>query len=184
MFGRVHETRRSYSAVRYFSEAADPVISPDSAHGSSLFFQSERQQLDAVLQPLIEQKRRSDSKDVLSLLLGQTEGELKDEDIRNEMAAFVLAGHETTATALTCDCDLLAGEPNLQASLAEEAESVLGNRPAIPEDLPRLRRASHVFNETLRLYPPAPLFGRRVEEPVKLGITICRSAPPYFSAPM
>jgi cytochrome P450 len=137
--------------------------------GPSLFFERERKALDAVLQPLIERKRRSDSKDVLSLLLGQTEGELADEDIRNEMAAFVLAGHETTATALTWACDLLAGEPKLQAYLAEEAESVLGDRSAAPEDLSRLRYASLVFNETLRLYPPAPLFGRRVEEPVKLG---------------
>lgn len=137
--------------------------------GPSLFFESERKELDAVLQPLIERKRRSDSKDLLSLLLGQTEGELGDEDIRNEMAAFVLAGHETTATALTWACDTLASEPNLQAWLAEEAESVLGHRAALPEDLPRLRRASLAFNETLRLYPPAPLFGRRVLEPVKLG---------------
>jgi cytochrome P450 len=106
---------------------------------------------------------------VLSLLLGQTEGELEDEDIRNEMVAFVLAGHETTATALTWAGDLLASEPELQARLADEAESVLGDRTATPEDIPRLRLASRVFNETLRLYPPAPLFGRRVHEPLKLG---------------
>ncbi len=137
--------------------------------GPSLFFESERKELDAVLQPLIERKRRSNSKDVLSLLLGQAEGELCEEDIRNEMVAFVLAGHETTATALTWACDILAGEPDVQAWLAEEAQSVLGDRAAIPEDLPRLRRASLAFNETLRLYPPAPLFGRRVLEPVKLG---------------
>jgi cytochrome P450 len=169
VFGRVMKRAGLIAPFATFLKPLTRLYRRIAPTGPSLFFQSERKQLDAVLQPLIERKRRSDSKDVLSLLLGQTEGELKDEDIRNEMAAFVLAGHETTATALTWTCDLLAGEPNLQASLAEEAESVLGNRPAIPEDLPRLRRASHVFNETLRLYPPAPLFGRRVEEPVKLG---------------
>jgi len=106
---------------------------------------------------------------VLSLLIGQTEGDLEDEDIRNEMVTFVLAGHETTSTALTWACDLLAVEPERQARLAEEAESVLGGRAAMPEDLARLRYASLVFNEALRLYPPAPLFGRRVQEPVRLG---------------
>ncbi len=137
--------------------------------GPSLFFEPQRKELDAVLQPLIDRKRRSDSKDVLSLLLGQTEGDLEDEDVRNEMVTFVLAGHETTATALTWACDLLAAEPELQARLAAEAESVLGGGAVRPEDLARLRYASLVFNETLRLYPPAPLFGRRVQEPVRLG---------------
>jgi cytochrome P450 len=137
--------------------------------GRSLFFAPERKELDAVLQPLINRKRTSDSRDVLSLLLGQTEGELEDQDIRNEMVAFVLAGHETTATALTWACDLVASDRELQARLASEAESVLGDRAPRPEDLPRLFLASLVFNETLRLYPPAPLFGRRVQEPVQLG---------------
>ncbi|MFL6414093.1 MAG: cytochrome P450 [Bryobacteraceae bacterium] len=137
--------------------------------GPSLFFPSERKELDAVLQPLIDRKRCSDSKDVLSLLLGQTEGELDDEDIRNEMVAFVLAGHETTATALTWACDLLAAEPAMQARLADEAQSVLGDRTPTPDDLPRLRYASLVLNETLRLYPPVPLFGRRVHESVTLA---------------
>lgn len=138
-------------------------------HGPSLFFEPERKELDAVLQPLIDRKRLSDAKDVLSLLLGQTEGDLEDEDIRNEMVAFVLAGHETTATALTWACDLLSTEPELQARLAAEAESVLGSCSPMPEDLAQLRYTSQVFNETLRLYPPAPLFGRRVQEPVTLG---------------
>ncbi|MFL6452077.1 MAG: cytochrome P450 [Bryobacteraceae bacterium] len=137
--------------------------------GQSLFFEPERKELDAVLQPLIDRKRVSDSKDVLSLLLGQKEGELDDEAVRNEMVAFVLAGHETTATALTWACDLLAAEPEMQGRLANEAESVLGERAAVPEDLPRLRLASLVFNETLRLYPPAALFGRRAHEPAWLG---------------
>jgi len=137
--------------------------------GPSLFFERERKELDAILQPLIDSKRRSDSKDVLSLLLGQTEGDLDDEGIRNEMVTFVLAGHETTATALTWACDLLADKPELQACLATEAESVLGDRAPAPEDVPRLRYASLVFNETLRLSPPAPLFGRRVQESVELG---------------
>lgn len=137
--------------------------------GPSLFFQSERKELDAVLQPLIQQKRSSTGKDVLSLLLGESQGELDDEDIRNEMVAFVLAGHETTATALTWACDLLSAEPQMQAAIAEEARSVLADRDAVPEDLPRLRYTSLVFNETLRLYPPAPLFGRRVLEAAQLG---------------
>lgn len=141
-------------------------------HGRSLFFAKERVDLHRILQPLIEQKQRSSAKDVLSLLLAQhesAENSLSDEDIRNEMVTFVLAGHETTATALTWACYLLATHPQAQEQLAREAQAVLGNREARMEDIPRLTYATAVFNETLRLYPPAGLFGRRALQKITLG---------------
>jgi len=169
VLGRVMKRAGGIAPIVTFLKPITRAYRRFAPRGPSLFFEPQRKELDAILQPLIDRKRRSDAKDVLSLLLGQTEGDLEDEDIRNEMVTFVLAGHETTATALTWACDLLAAEPELQARLAAEAESVLEGRTATPGDLARLRYASLVFNETLRLYPPAPLFGRRVQEPVTLG---------------
>jgi cytochrome P450 len=138
----------------------------------SLFFPKERVDLHRILQPLIDQRQRSGAKDVLSLLLAQqdsADGSLTDEDIRNEMVTFVLAGHETTATALTWVCYLLSTHPHVQERLAEEARIVLDGREPTMDDIPRLTYASAVFNETLRLFPPAGIFGRRALQKTTLG---------------
>ena len=153
--------------------------------GPSLFFARERGELDRILQPLIDQRRRQSStgqlsKDVLSLLLmlqeSETEG-FADDAIRNEIVTFVLAGHETTATALTWAWYLLAKHPEVQEKLADEAIDVLEDRLPTIDDLPRLLFASSVFTETLRLYPPVAVYGRRAIQPVELGgYTIPRNA--------
>ncbi len=138
----------------------------------SLFFPTERVDLHRILKPLIPQRQQYGAKDVLSLLLaqqGSADGSLSDEDIRNEMVTFVLAGHETTATALTWACYLLATHPHTQERLAQEAQAVLGDNEPTMEDIPRLTFASMVFNETLRLFPPAGIFGRRALEKTTLG---------------
>jgi cytochrome P450 len=138
----------------------------------SLFFPKERADLHRILQPLIAQKQRSGARDVLSLLLAQQDdpdNALNDEAIRNEMVTFVLAGHETTATALTWACYLLATHPYAQERLAEEAQAVLANREPTIDDLSRLTYAAAVFNETLRLFPPAGVFGRRALQKMTLG---------------
>jgi cytochrome P450 len=138
----------------------------------SLFFPNERADLHRILQPLVAQKQRSGAKDILSLLLAQQDGTdnpLSDEDIRNEMVTFVLAGHETTATALTWACYLLATHPPVQEQLAKEARTVLDDREPAMKDIPRLTYASAVFNETLRLFPPAGIFGRRALQKTTLG---------------
>lgn len=140
--------------------------------GPSLFFASQRSELDRILCPLIASRRGTGSKDVLSLLLALQEAEepqFSDEAIRNEIVTFVLAGHETTATALTWASYLLAQHPAAQDELVAEAEAVLGERTPTIEDLPQLRFAAAVFNETVRLYPPVPIFGRRVLEPISIG---------------
>ncbi len=138
----------------------------------SLFFPKERADLHRILQPLIAQKQRSGAKDVLSLLLAQREdadSSLDDEAIRNEMVTFVLAGHETTATALTWACYLLATHPQVQDRLAAEAQAVLGSCEPTMEDLSKLPYAAAVLNETLRLFPPAGIFGRRALQKTILG---------------
>lgn len=135
-------------------------------NGPSLFFAGPRAKLDTILTPLIDRRRGSTGRDVLSLLLAL---EFEDSAVRNEIVTFVLAGHETTATALTWGFYLLAKHPEIQDQLAEESRQVLGDRLPTIEDVPNLPFAGQVFTEVLRLYPPVGMFGRRVIKPLDLG---------------
>lgn len=96
--------------------------------------------------------------DVLSLLLSATDAEgcpLSDEEIRDELITFLLAGHETTANALTWTWFLLAQFPSVRERLTCELNDVLGDRLPDTSDLPRLPYLKMVWDESLRLYPPA-----------------------------
>jgi len=155
-------------------------------HGPSLFYRQERAQLERILAPVIGQHRnRSASNDLLSMLLSlrdEESGKLNDEDLRNEVVTLVLAGHETTATALTWAWYLIASHPNVEERLHAEIDTVLGDRLPSMEDVPRLRYTSLVFTEAMRLYPPALAFGRRPIESVTLGgYTIPRGASIFVS---
>jgi cytochrome P450 len=84
-------------------------------------------------------------------------------------ATFYLAGHETTANAITWTLFLLSEQPGLQAEAAAEAQAALagGEEDAgLPERLPLLRR---IIEESMRLYPPVPRFDRQAEAADRLG---------------
>jgi len=134
--------------------------------GPSVFFEPERRELDRIVMPLIDQRRRESSKDIVSLLLAM---DLSDRDARDEIVTFVLAGHETTATALTWASYLLAQHPEVSARVETEVDEVLEDRRMTFDDVAKLRYTSNVLNEALRLYPPAPLFGRRAIRDVDFG---------------
>ncbi|TKB66333.1 MAG: cytochrome P450 [Nitrospira sp.] len=96
--------------------------------------------------------------DVLSLLLSATDTEgrpLSDEEIRDELMTFLLAGHETTANALTWTWFLLSQDRSVRERLTQELNEVLGARLPNAADLPRLRYMKMIWDESLRLYPPA-----------------------------
>ncbi len=96
--------------------------------------------------------------DVLSLLLSATDTEgrpLSDEEIRDELMTFLLAGHETTANALTWTWFLLSQYQSVRERLTQELNEGLGNRLPDAADLPRLRYMKMIWDESLRLYPPA-----------------------------
>jgi cytochrome P450 len=84
-------------------------------------------------------------------------------------ATFYLAGHETTANALTWTLFLLSEQPALQAQAAAEAKAALAqgaDDPGLPDRLPRLRL---ILEESMRVYPPVPRFDREAVEPDRLG---------------
>jgi cytochrome P450 len=101
--------------------------------------------------------------DLLSLLLQAHEAGagMTDTQVRDEAITLFLAGHETTANALTWTWYLLSRHPQAEAALHTELAEVLGGRAPTLDDVPRLSTTSAVLSESMRLYPPAWAIGRR-----------------------
>jgi cytochrome P450 len=89
---------------------------------------------------------------------------MSDRQVRDECLTLLLAGHETTANALSFALWLLATHPETQDQLHAEAASVLNSRPAIGADYPRLPLANAVFAEAMRVYPPVWVTARTAAE--------------------
>ena len=141
-------------------------------------FRRSADRVEAVVLELIEARRKSmavtdpAAGDLLSLLIAARDeqgGTMTDTQVRDEALTLFLAGHETTALALTYALHLLAQHPERQARLAEELRAALGDRPPALADLERLRFTEMVLLETMRLYPPAWALGRRATRPLEVG---------------
>jgi cytochrome P450 len=89
----------------------------------------------------------------------ETGDTLSDDAICNDMLIFMLAGHDTTATALTYALWALGRHPDVQERVAAEVAEI-GDRELTPDDVPRLGYTVQVLNEALRLCPPAAGVGR------------------------
>ena len=123
-----------------------------------------------VVTGIIEKRRKSGERydDLMAMLM-----EAKDEDtgemmsnnqIRDEVVTIFLAGHETTAVALTWLFHCLDENPIVKDTLMREVKTVLNGRAPELNDLPQLDYTRMVIEETLRLYPPAWIIGRRANE--------------------
>ncbi|HEY6402446.1 MAG TPA: cytochrome P450, partial [Blastocatellia bacterium] len=131
-------------------------------------FQKARERLDATIYRIINERRESgeDRGDLLSMLIQARDEEgdgsgMTDEQLRDESMTIFLAGHETTANALTWTWYLLSQHPEIEARFHSEVDEVLKGALPTAEDFPRLRYAEMVFAESMRLYPPAWIIGRR-----------------------
>jgi cytochrome P450 len=134
-----------------------------------------RKRLDAIIYRLIRERRASnqDHHDLLSMLIAATDVEgdragMNDEQLRDECVTIFLAGHETTANALTYAWMLLSQHPDVAARMHAEIATLGGQAPTA-DDFPRLRYTYAVIAETLRLYPPAWGLGRQATEPHQFG---------------
>ena len=111
----------------------------------------------------------TEHEDFLSSLLNASYEDgspMSDRQIQDEIVNFFMAGYETSATALTWAWYLLSQHPAIYARLRGEVDSVLRGRTPTSADLPELRYTLQVFKEVLRLYPPVPVFQRRVTQAV------------------
>jgi cytochrome P450 len=132
---------------------------------------ADRRALDDLVYQLISARRASGAtgNDLLSLLLSAQDAEtgerMPDLDVRDEAVTLLLAGHETTANALAWAFHLLGRSPSAQVKLRAELDAVLDGRLPGAADLPRLPYTRAVFQESMRLYPPAWIVARRLLTP-------------------
>ena len=118
-------------------------------------------QINAAVYEIIRQRRSSDkqlSGDLLSILIQARDEDgsrMTDEQVRDEVVTFLLAGHETTALALSWALYLLSQNADVEERLHEEVDRVLAGRLPSVADLPSLSLVESVTKETMRLYPPA-----------------------------
>ncbi len=125
-----------------------------------------RNTLDEVIYKIIDERRKSgeDTGDLLSMLLmaqdEETGNAMTDKQVRDECLTLFLAGHETTANALTWTFYLLSQNPASEAKFHAELAEILGDKPITPEDYPRLKYTEQILAESMRLFPPAWTVGR------------------------
>jgi cytochrome P450 len=141
---------------------------------NNLRFRKGIRRLDRIIYSLIDERRENgkDTGDLLSMLLRFQEeggGGISDKQLRDEVLTLLLAGHETTALALSWTLYLLYQHPEVEAKLLEELQEVLGDRTPIIDDLPRLTYAEMVIKESTRLYPPAWGVSRETIEECEIG---------------
>jgi cytochrome P450 len=114
--------------------------------------------LDDVVGRLIADRRRRGTAgdDLLGRLMASTTGDSAgDRAVRDESMTFLLAGHETTASALTWTFALLSRHLGIRERVNAELDAVLGGRPPTQADLSALPLLAAVVKESLRLFPPA-----------------------------
>lgn len=148
-----------------------PILSVPGAHALERIgvppFRSAGQaanRIDHAVRAYIAAAAESDSSELLALLLGGDGDPMRAQLVRDEVMTLFLAGHDTTAAALTWTWYLLGTNPHVRHELEEELERVLGGRDPEPEDCAQLVFSGMVLDEVLRLYPPVGRIGRRPVE--------------------
>lgn len=146
-------------------------------------------QLDNIIYNIIEKRKNTTDvyHDLLQMLIdardADTDEPLSDVELRDEIMTIFIAGHETTANALSWLWIILDQKPAVRAKLEQEVAAVLGDRIPSVIDFPKLTYTMNVFKETLRLYPPVPLVPRQVEQTDKLGPYVIKEKSTVVIAP-
>jgi cytochrome P450 len=155
-----------------------------------------KKELDLLVYELIADRRRREEQgsnngknydeDLLSRLMeaqdsdspNSNQEKMSDKQVRDEVMTIFIAGHETTANALTWTFYLLSQNQDIETKLHDEINSVLGdgssrnnvgNRIPTADDIPKLQYTEKVLRESMRLYPPVWTIGRRVENDYSVG---------------
>ncbi|MCH8318378.1 MAG: cytochrome P450 [Bacteroidetes bacterium] len=141
----------------------------------NLKFKKEKGVIDEVVLNLIEDRKRNNSSedDLLSMLMGAKDEEtgegMSTEQLRDEVMTIFVAGHETTANALTWTFYLLSSHPEVEEKLHRELKEVLNGKTPEMEDIPKLKYTLQVIEESMRLFPPAWVIGRRALDDDEIG---------------
>lgn len=133
------------------------------------------EELEEIVYDLIEERRgRADEyDDLLSMLMlaedEETGERMTDEQVRDEVMSFILAGHETTSNALAWSFYLQSQYPEVRRRVEREADDVIGDGRPDFETVTALEYTDRVLDETLRLYPPAWTIEREPVEDDEIG---------------
>jgi cytochrome P450 len=132
------------------------------------------QELDDVVYRIIAERRArpGDRGDVLSMLIAACDDDgstLNDQDVRDNIMTFMIAGHETVANSLAWTWYLLTTHRDAYQRVEAEVDAVCGQRPPTVADLARMPYGLMVLEESMRLYPPAYTIGRQAERAIKIG---------------
>ncbi len=132
------------------------------------------QQMDRIVYDIISQHQvnKNHGRDLLSMLLSLQDEDgtrMTDQEVRDEVMTFILAGHETSAHSLAWACWLIAQNPKTELKLVEELETVLDGRRPTYDDLSDLKFTEAVLLEAMRLYPAAWMLAREAVEDCEVG---------------
>jgi cytochrome P450 len=142
---------------------------------SSRRFDATLNALNQVIYRIIGEHRRATdpTKDFVNMLLDSQDPEsgapITDQQARDEVIGFFIAGHETVSSALTWTFYLLSQNPDCWRKLKAEVDEVLAGRPPTVDDVPKLKYTEYVLLEAMRLYPPIFVLMRRALEDDTVG---------------
>lgn len=141
---------------------------------STMKFKRCVKRLDKIIYGIIHERRgaRRPSNDLLEMLLRSQDEEgsqMSDEQLRDEVMTLFLAGHETTANALSWTWYLLAQHQEIETRLLQEVAEVLRGKAPTAADVSKLPYTEMVVKESMRLYPPAWAVGRQAVKKFELG---------------
>jgi cytochrome P450 len=173
--GEAFSYANEYITNRTRTPLALPISWPTPANQR---FRKAKKDLEAVVLEMIAERRSTKNRierppDLLDMLLqarDERSGEgMTDSQLQDEVMTLMLAGHETTANALTWTWYLLSQNPSAEDRLHEELEVVLAGRSPSIDDISSLPYTSMVVQEAIRLYPPAWIIGRKVVSDDEIG---------------
>ncbi|HIA05763.1 MAG TPA: cytochrome P450 [Flavobacteriales bacterium] len=131
--------------------------------------------LDNMLYRKIDERRKEkgDFTDLLSMMMSAKDEEtgkgMSDGQLRDEIMTIFLAGHETTANALTWTWYLLSQHQEIEEKLHRELDEILKGEIPSYQNLGNLRYTAQVVQESMRLYPPVWMIGRRTINEDQIG---------------
>jgi cytochrome P450 len=131
--------------------------------------------LNEVIYRIIGEHRRATdpTEDFVNMLLDSQDPEtgaaITDQQARDEVIGFFIAGHETVSSALTWTWYLLSQNPDCWRKLKAEVDAVLGGRTPTVEDVPNLKYTEYVLLEAMRHYPPIFVLMRRAADDDTVG---------------
>jgi cytochrome P450 len=144
-------------------------------HPGKLKMRIAQRRLRSAVAALVAERRASPiAKDDLLQRLANARNpengaQMSDQLLIDNLLTFLMAGHETTAKALTWSLYLLARAPDWQARIREEVRQVAGDGPIKPDHVDKLVITTQVLKESMRLYPPAPIMSRQPIVDTDLG---------------